>query len=48
MIIKFLGSIAFILTGAVMVSASVVVGNFVGAVAFGLMTILAVSVLFID
>lgn len=48
MIVKFFGSIAFILTGAVMVSASVVIGNFVGAIAFGLMTILAVSVLFVN
>ena len=48
MIVKFLGSVSFILTGAVMVSASVSIGNLVGAVAFGLMTILAVSVLFID
>jgi len=48
MILKFSSSIAFILIGAVMVSASVVIGNFVGAIAFGLMTILAVSVLFID
>lgn len=48
MIVKFFGSVCFILTGAVMVSASVLIGNFVGAVAFGLLTILSVAALFID
>ena len=48
MIVKFFGSVCVILAGAVMVGASTVIGNLVGAIAFGLMTILSVSALFID
>jgi hypothetical protein len=48
MIVKFSGSILFTFAGAIVVSAAVLSGNFGGALALGMITVIAIYALWIN